>query len=434
MEMIQGLHTSTSFLSQRVSAFVFLVLLVAPLLSAGWASLAYLGVAVYCVLTIPKGISKTALGVRQIWPFLAILLIGLLQAYLHSPQNVIKDCWYFQLPILTFITGWLFAPSVKEMVRSRVLVIASLASAIWFLFHLMTVFSKVSINDQYAYRQEVGGANFIVVWGILVCLDRALHWQELNASWRKLVVTSLIVNPIAVALSFSRTEYGALALALFLVWLPAMIKKRRLYNIGIAGIIVVGLFGLVSLKIASRDDGGFIGRMAGSFREVDSSNFDNMSDVNTRWRAYEALMGLKTYLQGNPIQFIVGQGLGTQVDLGMVMPLGDADMQYIPILHNGYVYLLVKTGVLGLLLFLWQIRLLWRGLRTREQTTRVTGDIRLGKAILLATLLAMLVITGPYNKGGWFLAMLLLGMVLRNVRGSKVKLDQRTPTLIESKL
>ena len=416
-------HNFTYFLTNRIKSSILLFLLCSPLfIGAEWISFLYFVVIIWFILTVPNEISQISQGLRLVWPFIVIIFIGFMQTYAYNYNDIMKDFWYFELPILTFMTGWVFAPSMKKNLRSRTVVLASLVNGVWFLLHLMTIESKISINDQYGYRLEAGVLDFIVVWGSLIALNKALNWRKLDKSWRKLTLIALIVNPLAIVLSFSRTEYASLVIAIFFVWLPSLVRKKRLYLIVTLVIIAICFLSITFIKMGSRDNGGFMARMAGSVREVGSDNFDNMSDVNTRWRAYEALMGLETFRQGNLIQLMIGRGLGAKVNLGIVMHLGDSNMQNIPILHNGYVYLLVKSGVWGLLLFLWQIRLLWYRLRIREKSTKVIDDIRLGKAILLGTLLATLVITGPYNKGGWFSTMLILGMILRDIRNFKLRI------------
>ena len=86
------------------------------------------------------------------------------------------------------------------------------------------------------------------------------------------------------------------------------------------------------------------------------------------------------------------------------------EFQYVPILHNGYTYLLVKTGAVGLVLFLGQILMLWRSLNGSKAGALDGRVVRMGRGILISTLAATVVISGPYNEGGWFSAMLLLGL------------------------
>ena len=53
-----------------------------------------------------------------------------------------------------------------------------------------------------------------------------------------------------------------------------------------------------------------------------------------------------------PVSFIIGKGFGALVDLKFKAPLSSENIRFIPILHNGYSYILFKTGIIGLFLYL----------------------------------------------------------------------------------
>jgi len=81
-------------------------------------------------------------------------------------------------------------------------------------------------------------------------------------------------------------------------------------------------------------------------------------EIQENWRGYEAYQGMQKYNNGNALQKIFGFGFGARVDLGLIMKLSGRDYETIPIVHNEYVMLLVKTGIIGLvlyLIFLYQI-------------------------------------------------------------------------------
>lgn len=406
-----------------------ILLLSTSLMTPELASMLYLGVAILCALLTHQGSRIVLQGFRRVSLFIIIPLIGALQAYRHNSGDVLKDIWYFVLPVLTLMTGWLFAPMLRNPFRSRLIMMASLLSAAWYLIHLATVFGKISIDEQYHFRQEAGTVDFLVVWGFLIALDLFLLFRTLKNKDRSLVASVLVVNLIAIVLSFSRTAYGIIGFAVLLVWIPLALKKRRrLYWGAMAGVITVGILGLGSIETTAGDDHTLYARMRNSIQEVSTSEFNSMRDINTRYRGFEAYQAMTTYWEGNLFQLMIGQGLGSMVDLGTEITLvhGEPPFRYIPILHNGYMYLLVKTGLLGLLVFLVQIRLLWRRIPPPQEKSREAWSaVRLGRGILMTMLFSTFVIAGPYNKGGWFSAMLILGMVLRDAYHTQEKIPAK---------
>jgi O-antigen ligase len=125
-------------------------------------------------------------------------------------------------------------------------------------------------------------------------------------------------------------------------------------------------------------------------------------------------MALNSYLNGSMINYILGQGFGTLIDMQVFMLLGDETLEYIPILHNGYLYLLIKTGLIGLLLYLIYLfgflKTGWRYSRSQEGVLALTGHYIV--ACTLVLFFTTFVISGMFNKDGLIPIMLFLGTLL----------------------
>ena len=109
---------------------------------------------------------------------------------------------------------------------------------------------------------------------------------------------------------------------------------------------------------SNQDEMSLIGKFEHSVTEVAISDYEDMSDINLNWRGFESYRAYLTYLDGSLFEKAFGQGFGAMVDLGFDMPLGgDASIsfRYIPVIHNGYMYLLVKYGLIGVLIYLYYI-------------------------------------------------------------------------------
>ena len=61
---------------------------------------------------------------------------------------------------------------------------------------------------------------------------------------------------------------------------------------------------------------------------------------------------MHSYLTGSFLSIIIGKGFGYLLDIGFIQILADIKIRYIPFLHNGYVYILLKTGFIGLFSYL----------------------------------------------------------------------------------
>jgi len=128
-------------------------------------------------------------------------------------------------------------------------------------------------------------------------------------------------------------------------------------------------------------------------KDIDIKNHKYLWD---HWRAYEANMAYKQ-MKLHPISFFNGYGFGSLVDLKFVAPLNEKGMRFIPILHNGYSYVLFKTGFIGLFLYLTFLLSLY----FQSYKNKISEDEQVVRnfisAIGLFFVFSSLIVTGIYN-------------------------------------
>ncbi|MEQ3662812.1 MAG: hypothetical protein ABNG96_08990, partial [Flavobacterium sp.] len=76
-------------------------------------------------------------------------------------------------------------------------------------------------------------------------------------------------------------------------------------------------------------------------------NRSDWKDFHDHYRSYENIRTIEQLSYNNT--FLFGEGMGSQVNLKQKVFLGDMFLKYISILHNGYMTVLLKSGLLGLL-------------------------------------------------------------------------------------
>ena len=140
-------------------------------------------------------------------------------------------------------------------------------------------------------------------------------------------------------------------LASLLIWIYFLISLKTgvLFNwlmrltvfFLIAALVIVG-------ANADSDSFTFFGKILRSFQELIP---DESQNINSNWRAVESAVALSTILNGSFFEILFGKGMGFRLPLGFEMTLANVEFDSIPILHNGYLYILLKYGVIGL--FLW---------------------------------------------------------------------------------
>jgi hypothetical protein len=187
----------------------------------------------------------------------------------------------------------------------------------------------------------------------------------------------------------------------------AKISTRGLIYITVFNLLLVLLFSslqFADLKRESKGVEGFLYKIKMAPSEIFSPDI-NIATKNHRslwdhWRAYEALKAIEGISDTKyNLGWFFGRGLGAQVDLGFEAPLDGKKIQFIPVIHNGYIYVLFKSGILGLLtyiIFLLYVYIQSYKSEINKHTTIINNFI---SGIAIFFILTSLIITGIYNVG-----------------------------------
>ena len=354
---------------------------------------------------------------KALVPFFALIALGLLGVMGHDFFSVVKDFWYFTLPITCTATGWILAEGWGMDALLPHIVGFGVCASMMVLVKaaLLGLGGTAGTMDAMQWRMALASGDLASIWGILAALG-LLGAGGGSRKTRRLLKVAILACLVSVIIPESRTNLLILFSALFLVFIPDYLGKRiRLYWITMA---VAGVSILVVLSMGGGDPHTTIGRYQNILWEQFSFSFQDSTEANTKYRAFEALAAVNTYLSGSWLNYLFGYGFGHLIDLGMIMVLGfkgqEQEYQFIPILHNGYLFVLVKTGFIGLVIYLGFLgRSLAHFVKCRRARLRQAFWAKMGISIILAMALATLVVAGPFNKGGLFSSLMLLGMSMR---------------------
>lgn len=379
--------------------------------------------ALFFIILNNKKISKNLLV--TILPFIVLMVIGTFRVANSDLVTFGKDFWVFSRIPIAMIVGYVFfmraSPSHAEL--RIIIIVPSLVYAFVQLSHFVADPSLIT-QDVATIRTEAGNGGLYITIGLIVSLSGM--WGRRRGLLVKIsrnLVTLILFS--ALILSFSRAlTLFFLTLTFFVFWR----KKYWKYALVVAPLtVVVALVLFFSLKNDSANlaEGSFVDKLARAGSEITISDYQDQQDINLNWRGYESYMALKHYEEGDLTTYLFGYGFGELVDVGLFIKLGDEDLRFVPYFHNGYLYLLIKTGAFGVLLYLFFFISLF--LRFREEKNRwpQTHPIYLytamAQGILVGSLCMTYIITGLFNKGDGLALSLLLGGILaasRNARGA----------------
>ena len=362
----------------------------------------------------------------QVWhvvvPFALMITIGSASGAGAEPYAYAKDAWYMLNPLLVVLAGYvLFKARPDIRAGLGAFAIAGALVAVWQLrFYAydpgLLMLPAVSI------RERIGNGSYPPVLGLAILLIMIGRWRE-SLPFQTWVGVSLgLLMGIAVAGMFSRT---AIFIMLIAVGARAgCFARNEWLRMGLPALGVALLLLLMESMWSAtggRDLQSFFGKLMNSVRELALSNPTTLGEINTNFRGYESARAFSQFLSGSIVEIFFGQGFGALVDLGLFMPLGDREggmtvrMWMVPTLHNGYLYLLIKGGVVSVLLYLYVLGYLywkargWANMAV-EEPRRLMG--RLFQAIVLTVAFTTYVIGGVFNKSDMVPFLLAVGYLL----------------------
>lgn len=354
------------------------------------------------LLTTKCKISKPTLLI--IAPLVLIFIIGLLGFFYekHDLSFIIKDITYFLKPINGILLSYfLFRKGFDLVIFLKTILFVGCLTAFIHLFGIF-ILGDFANNSIHKLRGDFGLDNFIEIFAFYILLFSKKHmneWLIRKKVFRFLVLFFLLIS---IYLYFSRTMLVVFFVMGFSLLGYAKITVKTLKFIGIAVVSILVLYAyLFSVKLDRNAKGAeaFLYKIKIAPEEIFKSKIDrnNHKELWDHWRGYEAKRAIYL-MEENPTSYFIGTGFGSLVNLKFQAPVGgEGGMKYISRLHNGYVFVLYKTGTLGLLLYFVFLTSLY--LKIYRFNTNNSNQIlvnRLISSIGLFYIFTTLIISGIY--------------------------------------
>ncbi len=348
---------------------------------------------------IPKSLVKFLI------PLVSIFFLGFAGTIINNYElfNVFKDISHFIKPLLGLSIGYLFFKKINNFeLFIKAIVCAGLISAI---LHFIIILFFSNFGSVSGIR-EFGRDNFLELFALFfLVFYKKFKTRKIFDENLYYIIIILIIS-LSVIAYFSRTMIVVAIITLITIYGYSIITLR---TIKFCGLFFIAIFAfyiyLFSIKI---DRENFLYKIRNVPAEIFETkiNRENHSDLWDHWRAYEAKRAFELMKQ-NPTSFIFGCGYGSLVNLKFFAPLNDdkKGLKYISELHNGFMYLLYKTGILGILIyFMFLINMYKKIYHNKDIITTYIS------AIGLTYIFTTITITGIYN--GRDILIFILGALL----------------------
>lgn len=297
---------------------------------------------------------------KKIIPLIYLFLICFTGMFIHKYNiyNIIKDISHFIKPLLGIFIGYFFYKKINNFkLFVRTIVITSFISSVVHFAIIISLKNIANVSDIREFTKD----NFVELFGLLFLMFYKKFQNEQlfnNKLVSKIIFISLLISSI---LYFSRTMIAMFLIVILTIYGYTILTKKTIkIGLGLLCFILLLYSFLFSTNIQRNKTGveSFLYKVKNAPAEIFKThiNRENHADLWDHWRGYEAKRAFKL-LEDNPSGYLFGLGYGSLVNLKFFAPISDEKkgMKFISELHNGYVYILYKTGVIGLFIYLFFI-------------------------------------------------------------------------------
>ncbi|WP_416441143.1 hypothetical protein ACH3O9_13085 [Leeuwenhoekiella sp. A16] len=279
--------------------------------------------------------------------FLPILFIilGFIKSYENEPVYIFKDFYYFFNPIIIFSFGYVSAYyiSIDKLLKTFVVLGVFLGIA-YLLNHNWSAAKSVN-----ALHEEEGVASYLVIIALVILLLKIIRKEQIFSKF----LTGFFISILTLTCIIAVSRTFLLIFFILMITGSGQLKFEKFFVLKFLMLVLifsVFTFFLVNIEVA--DHSSFIGKLLYSLDEVTISNYDDLGEINNNWRGFEAFMGWQQISKGSFLEWFVGQGFGRTTPIGIEIKLGDEYFTEIPFFHNGFITLILKTGLIGLIAYL----------------------------------------------------------------------------------
>lgn len=316
--------------------------------------------------------SKEAFKITSV--YVIIFLIGIFVSYNknYGFYNVFRDATYFIKPILGILIGYNFVKHYRYNAFKSIIYAAAIIGAIHLIVIaiLMITTQKISIND---IRQAAGFFSDFEVYALIILIFHAKFGVNIP---RLRYYYLLAVIGISAFMYLSRTN--------FIQFIVLYLGIKGYYRLTSRSVIILSTFilaaivGYVAILYMNPSRSGpgleaFLYKIKIAPIEPFKTkiNVENWKDYNDNYRSYENIRVIEEVTNYGFESIMFGRGFGSKIDLIYPIVLDGEEARYIPIVHNGFMTVFLKTGLLGVILLLYSIYLLLRIKTVNNSNTRL---------------------------------------------------------------
>ena len=323
---------------------------------------------------------------RLITPFILIIAIAAFSSIgrEHSSYFIIRDITYLIKPVLGLLVGYQILKSgIKkpfELIANAALIVA--IYHMFLLAYAILIKSTTTVQD---LRHYGGYFSDFEVYAFVILLFSKEFGLEFSKKKTRIYLISVGISAF---MYLARTNF----IQFVILWLAIKgyfaINRRSIMIFGT--LILVSIIGYTSIIYYNpKREGEGIDAMLYKIKVAPLEPFKtkidrtDWKDFNDNYRSYENIRTIRELSAAGTTTVLFGKGLGSTVDLQQQVNLGGTDLRHISILHNGFMIVFLKAGLLGIVIYLFTIVFFFRNKKTENQQVIYINLLFLGTGIFL---------------------------------------------------
>ena len=308
-------------------------------------------------ITIKRYYSKSIIVVCSF--FALIVFLGLLRSfyYDYNLYDIIRDFSYFIKPIVGLLIGYQCFRS-KENNFFNTVIYTALIIAVIHLLILANAFLVYRIRYVFEIRGHGGFFSDFETFALLILIFHKKF--QLNFSLKKRFILISIIG-FSLCLYLARTN-----MIQFVIIFCGMLGLFQLNKLKLIILTIIFIIGSISYKIIydmnpSRSATGFenfLYKIKNAPKEIYDPYVvnDNSPRFHDNFRSYETKITIQQVKDKDNWGLWLGKGLGATVNYGVSIWTNDGyQVRHSPILHNGFTTIFLKTGIIGLIIYISSI-------------------------------------------------------------------------------
>lgn len=336
------------------------------------------------LLTISRNYSISLF--KLIIPYLLILLIAFVVMLNYDYKNyfIIRDITYLSKPILGFLLGYQLCK--KNLKNALDLIIKTgffiAVCHVIIIIIAIVVYKARTVAD---LRLHSGYFSDYEIYTFIILLFHKKF--ELNYSKKRLLIFTIVIG-------FSAFMY--LARTNFIQFLILFLALKGYFVVNKKSVIIIGSIIAISTisytliyysypRRSAEGIEGFLYKIKNAPIEAFKTkvNLDDWKDFNDNYRSHENISTIRQVSNDGIKSILFGKGLGSQIDLKQEVYLGDMKLRFISILHNGFMIVFLKSGLLGIFIYLFTIIYFFKNRVSNINIVNQINYIFLGTGIFL---------------------------------------------------